>query len=81
VRRARALDDVWQLGRDEWAASAETGRDIVFDEAVKRRADRIADLRYRRDRELSDAKEREMRRRKDAIDAELRRRAERRLGL
>jgi hypothetical protein len=79
VRRARTLD--WELSKDEWLAGAETGRDVVFDEAVKRRADRIADLRYRRDRELADMKEREARRRKDAIEEELRRQAQRRLGL
>jgi hypothetical protein len=79
VRRARTLD--WELSKDEWLAGAETGRDVVFDEAVKRRADRIADLRYRRDRELADMKERQARRRKSAIEEELRRRAQRRLGL
>jgi hypothetical protein len=76
-RRAATLG--WELGRDEWAAGAETGRDVVYDEAAERRAARVARVRDQRDQELAAAQEREMRRRKQAIDGELERRARGRL--
>jgi hypothetical protein len=78
IRRAATIE--WTLTRDDWSAGAELGQDTVYDRAVELRASRVAELRYRRDREFAEAQEREQRRRKQALEDELRARAKRRLG-